>query len=180
VAEGWLPPQAPGGQPPPHFDMVVPDAAPARPAPAHPSQPDPEPAPALPPARRSGLAAPPRTNGLALTALILGILGLAVLALTLGLGFIVAVPCSAAAWMCGANARARIELGEATSGRGQAMAGYLLGIAGVVIGVAAAAGWIIWIANGGDLDQLQRDLERWRETHTQTGLFQALSLYLSR
>ena len=24
MPEGWLPPRAPGGQPPPHFDMVVP------------------------------------------------------------------------------------------------------------------------------------------------------------
>jgi hypothetical protein len=155
--------------------MVVPGTAPAidEPAPAVERQ-------ELPPPRRGGLADPPRTNGLALTALILGILGLALLALTLGLGFIVAVPCSAAAWMCGANARTRINLGEATTGRGQAMAGYLLGVAGVVIGVAAAVGWIIWIANGGDLDQLQRDLEHWRQTHTQTGLVDALSLLLAR
>jgi hypothetical protein len=175
--EGWLPPQAPGGQPPPHFDMVVPDAA--APGPAPPAVPSPEPSRGTG-GRRSGLADAPRTNGMALTALILGILGLVLLALTLGLGFFVAVPCSATAWICGANARTRINLGEADTGRGQAMAGYLLGVAGVVIGVAAAVGWIIWIANGGDLEQLQRDLERWRETHTQTGLIQAICLFLAR
>jgi hypothetical protein len=153
VSDGWLPPQAPGGQPPPRFDMVVPERVEA---------PPPQPVPPRFEARRPA-ATVPQTNGLALTALILGVLGLLLLVVTLGLGFIFAVPCSVAAWICGANARTRINLGEAQTGRGQANTGYLLGVAGVVLGVAAAVGWIIWLANGGDFEQLQRDLERWRD-----------------
>lgn len=153
MSDGWLPPQAPGGQPPPRFEMVVPDVV---------EPPPPQPAPPrLEPGRRGTTV--PETNGLALTALILGVLGLLLLVTTLGLGCIIALPCSVAAWICGAQARTRINLGEARTGRGQANAGYLLGVAGVVLGVAAAVGWIIWVANGGDFEQLQRDLERWRD-----------------
>jgi hypothetical protein len=153
--------------------MVVPDAPPAQDAPAE-----------VPAAPRSGAqqrrpAPPARTNGLALTALILGILGIALTLVTLGLGFIFSLPCSIAAWICGAQARTRINLGEATSGRGQANAGYLLGVAGVVIGVAAAVGWIIWVANGGDFDQLQHDLERYRDSHAHAAVH-AFRAFLAR
>jgi hypothetical protein len=164
MSNGWLPPQAPDGQPPPRFDMVVPSERR-------------EPAPVVPPVRAP---ATPQTNGLALTAAILGVLGLALLVITLGLGFVIALPCSVAAWLCGAQARARINLGEATTGRGQATTGYLLGVAGVVIGVAAAIGWIVWLANGGDFDQLQRDLERYRDSQAQGAALHAFRLLLER
>jgi hypothetical protein len=141
----------------------------------------PEPAPPPPPSAYVRAPRPPaETNGLALTALILGLLGILVLVMSLGWGFPVALPCSVGAWLCGANARTRINLGEARTGRGQAQAGYLLGIAGVVIGVAAAVGWIVWLANGGDLDQLQQDLERWRDEHTSQALIQAALALLGR
>jgi hypothetical protein len=175
MAEGWLPPQAPGGQPPPRFDMVVPEPAEAR----APSVERPQPVPPRFDTRRPARA-PNQTNGLALTAVILGVLGLVVLAITLGLGFIVALPCSIAAWMCGAQARNRINLGETNTGRGQANVGYLLGVAGVVIGVAAAVGWIVWLANGGDLEQLQRDLERWRDEQAREAAIHAARAILGR
>jgi hypothetical protein len=179
MPEGWLPPQAPGGQPPPRFDMVVPEPVDAQ-APAVQA---PQPLP-LPPsfAGSSGPAEPDfePTNGLALTALILGILGIALLASTLGLLSPLAVPCSIAACLCGAQARNRINLGEVTRGRGQANGGYLLGVAGVVIGVAAAIGWIIYFANGGDLDQLQRDLERWRDEQAREAAIHAARAILGR
>ena len=165
MTDAWLPPEAPGGRPPPRFDMVVPGERP-------------EPAP--PVVRPVRAPATPQTNGLALTAVILGVLGLALLAVTLGLGFVIALPCSIAAWLCGAQARARINLGEATTGRGQANAGYLLGVAGVVIGVAAAVGWIVWLANGGDLDQLQRDLQRYRDSQAQGVVLHAFRALLGR
>jgi hypothetical protein len=174
VPDGWLPPQAPGGQPPPRFDMVVPAE---RPEPQEPPAQQPVP-PRFAAAART--KPPAKTNGLALTAVILGVLGLALLVLTLGLGFIIALPCSIAAWLCGAQARARINLGEATTGRGQATAGYLLGVAGVVIGVAAAVGWIVWLANGGDFDQLQRDLERYRDSQAQDAAIHAIRALLGR
>jgi hypothetical protein len=174
MAEGWLPPQAPGGQPPPRFDMVVPDRVEPRQAP--PAVPDafaasastrPAPGPAVP-------------NGLALTAVILGVLGVLLLLLTLGLLWFIALPCSIAAWMCGAQARNRINLGEVLTGRGQANAGYLLGVAGVVIGVAAAIGWIVYFANGGNLDELQQDLERWRDEQTREAMFDAVRAIFGR
>jgi hypothetical protein len=179
MAEGWLPPQAPGGQPPPRFDMVVPEPVAER----APSVERPEPVPprfAGPAPARRAASDPEPTNGLALTALILGILGIALLAVTLGLGFIFALPCSVAAWMCGAQARNRINLGEATRGRGQANLGYLLGVAGVVIGVAAAIGWVIWVVNGGDFEQLQRDLERWRDEQARQAVIHTARALLGR
>jgi hypothetical protein len=171
MADGWLPPQAPGGRPPPRFDMVAPEQVePARTS----EQPVPERfAPRKPPP-------PAQTNGLALTSLILGVLGVALTVVTLGLGFILALPCSIAACMCGAQARNRINLGETATGRGQANAGYLLGVAGVVIGVAAAIGWIVWIANGGDFDQLQHDLERYRDAHAPDAAIHAARALLGR
>ena len=171
MGEGWLPPQAPGGQPPPRFDMVVPERVEASP----PQQPVP---PRFEPRRAA--TAVPQTNGLALTALILGILGIALSAITIGLLAPIAVPCSIAAWICGAQARNRINLGEVTGGRGQANAGYLLGVAGVVIGIAAAVGWVIYFANGGDLEQLQRDLERWRDEQAREAVIHAARAILGR
>jgi hypothetical protein len=164
TGSGWLPPRAPGGQPAPRFDMATPEPAPAAP-----------PSTYVRPERR-----PAETNGLALTALILGLLGILLLVLSLGWGFPIALPCSIGAWLCGANARTRINLGEARAGRGQAQAGYLLGVAGVVIGVAAAIGWIVWLANGGDIDQLQHDLERWRDEQSSQALVQAARALLGR
>jgi hypothetical protein len=170
MGEGWLPPQAPGGQPPPRFEMVAPESVPE-------IAPEPPAAPVLPAAAPRG---PATTNGLALTALILGILGIALVLVTFGLGFILAIPCSVAACLCGARARTRIDLGLAEGGRGQANAGYVLGVAGVVIGVAAAVGWIVWLANGGDLDQLQHDLERYGESHTRDAAIQAVMALFAR
>jgi hypothetical protein len=187
----WLPPEAPGGQPPPRFDMVVPEARPGAVAPqvapapagltptgARPT--GPRSAPQAPAAPRFERGAPSQTNGLALTAVILGVLGLGLLALTLGLGFLFALPLSIAAWLCGAHARNRIVLGESTHGRGQASAGYLLGVIGVVLGVAAAVGWILWLASGGDLEELQRDLERWRDEQTRQAVALAALALLAR
>jgi hypothetical protein len=157
---GWLPPRAPGGEPPPRWEPAPPELEPG---------PEPEP-PATaaaswtpPPAARSPVFAgrPARTgNGIAATGLVLGIIGVTLLVLTLGLGFIVTIPCSAAAWICAAQARARIAAGETAEGAGNAQAAYVLGIVGVVLGVLAAIGWGIALAASGGLEELQRDLER--------------------
>jgi hypothetical protein len=164
---GWLPPRAPGAEPPQRYESepgwvppqpVDPPASAPTPAPAsfwtpRTGQPQRAPSPAF--ARGT-----PARNGLALTSLVLGILGATLIVLTFGLGFAFALPCSIAAWICGAQARNRINLGETTAGRGQAQAGYLLGIVGVVLGVMAAAGWIAFLAAGGSFDDLREDLER--------------------
>jgi hypothetical protein len=169
----WLPPQAPGGRPPPRFEMVAPEA----PAPAPDALHQPVVAPPRPPAPPPAAAA---THGLALTALILGILGIALTVVTFGLGCVLGVPCAVVACRCGARARARIAHGQAGGKRGQANAGYVLGVAGVVIGVAAAIGWIVWVASGGDFDTLQQDLERWQDEHTRDAAVQAVLAVLGR
>jgi hypothetical protein len=162
TTSGWLPPHAPGAQPAPHFENA-PEEPERRP------EPEPEPAAAAfappPPAAGTGSRtyvkpAGSQTNGLALTALILGIIGITVLVLTIGLGFLFTLPCSIAAWICAAQARARIAVGETTAGRGHAQAGYILGVLGVVLGVMAMVGWIAAIASGLDLEELRQDLER--------------------
>jgi hypothetical protein len=150
----WLPPQAPGAQPPPRFD----------PAP----EPEPEPPPQQlppPPAAEQPVFVPARrpsqgTNTLAVAALVLGIAGIALLVLSLGLGFIFALPCSIGAWLCGAQARARIGAGETQAGSGQAQAGYILGIVGVVLGIGAMVAWIALIASGFSVEDFRDDLER--------------------
>jgi hypothetical protein len=167
----WLPPQAPGGQPPPQFEpgppheAVVPAAAPAQPAGA-------------PPTFVRGRKT--ETNGLAVAALVLSIAGLVLLVMTLGLGFIITLPCSIAGWICAAQARNRINLGETTTGRGQAQAAYVLGIIGVVVGVMAAVGWIAAIASGLDLEELQRDLERRSNPEARQAVVQAARALLGR
>jgi hypothetical protein len=151
-SSGWLPPRAPGGEPPPRFE---------------PAPPEPEAeAPSPPAADRPAFVAqrPAQSNGLAVTALVLGIVGVSLLVISLGLAFVFTLPCSIAAWICSAQARARIAVGEATTGRGQAQAAYILGILGVVLGVMAMVGWIVAIASGLDLDELRRDLERQSDT----------------
>jgi hypothetical protein len=144
---GWLPPRAPGADPPPRYESAPPEAAPV----AEPTT-DRQPAFVKPGASES--------NGLALTALILGIVGVTLLLVSLGLAFVFTLPCSIAAWICAAQARARIAVGETSAGRGQAQAGYILGVLGVVLGVMAMIGWIAAIASGLDLEELRRDIER--------------------
>jgi hypothetical protein len=151
---GWLPPRAPGAQPPPLFEPAPPE--PEVPAPAA------LPGPAPPRTDRPTFvkAGAGQSNGLALTSLILGIIGVALLVVSLGLAFIFTLPCSIGAWICAAQARARIAVGESSTGRGQAQAGYILGVLGVVLGVMAMVGWIVAIASGLDLDELRQELER--------------------
>jgi hypothetical protein len=179
----WLPPQAPGGRPPPRFDMVTPEphAEDGGTAAAAPPELAPRPEVRRPPAQpRSATAAPPQTNGLALTSVILGTIGIGLILVTAGLGFLFSLPCSVGAWICGAQARTRYDLGETSTGRGQAQAGYVLGVIGVVIAVVAAVGWIVWLASGGDLEQLQRDIERWRDEQTRAAAVQAARALLGR
>jgi hypothetical protein len=143
---GWLPPRAPDAEPPPRYESAPPEAAPL-----------------AEPARQPAFVKPggaTQTNGLALTALIFGIVGVTLLLVSLGLAFVFTLPCSVAAWICAAQARARIAVGETTAGRGQAQAAYILGVLGVVLGVMAMVGWIVALASGLDLEELRRDIER--------------------
>jgi hypothetical protein len=182
MADGWLPPRAPGGRPPPRFDMVTPEPRPELPDAEGTAPPElaPRPVAARLAAAPRSTTEPPETNGLALTAVILGVIGIGLTVITAGLGFLFSLPCSVGAWICGAQARTRYDMGETTTGRGQAQTGYVLGVIGVVVGVMAAVGWIIWLANGGDLEQLQRDIERWRDEQTREAAIQTVRVLLGR
>jgi hypothetical protein len=170
----WLPPQAPGGAAPPRFEPAPPPGPEAPPAPA------PAPAPYTPADRPTFVRGGGQTNTLAVTALVLAIAGLGLLLVTFGLAFIIALPCSIAAWICGAQARNRINLGESDSGRAQAQAAYILGIIGVVLGVIAAIGWIAAVAAGVDLEQLRRDIERQSNPNARQAVIEAVRALLGR
>src|SRR5687767_11466524 len=126
MAEGWLPPTAPGAKPPPRFDV-----APEQVAPAHA-----EPAPAAPTFVHPAPAGPGERNGAAVWALALGIVSLVLLLLSLGSLFIMTLPCSVAAWVLAVRARRQIDSGATKQGEGQATAALWLGRIGVIAGVA--------------------------------------------
>jgi hypothetical protein len=146
---GWLPPRAPGGQPPPQFESA-------------PQEPEPEPEAARPVGERPIVFQKPaqQSNGAATTSLILGVLGVVLVLFTAGAGFLFSLPASIAAWIAGAQGRKRVASGETAYGDGLAHAGVVLGIVGVVLGVIGMVVWIVLIASGLDLEELRRDLER--------------------
>ena len=150
MAEGWLPPIAPGAKPPPRFDVAPEQLAPA---PA-------EPAPAAPTFVLPAAAGPAARNGTAVWALALGITALALLLLSLGSLFILTLPCSAAAWVLAVRARTQIDSGATKQGEGQATAALWLGRIGVIAGVAAMVVFIALVASGFDFEQFRDDLEQ--------------------
>ena len=99
-------------------------------------------------------------NGAATTALVLGILGLTLVVLTAGAGFLFSLPVSIAAWITGIQGRRRVASGQAQTGEGLARAGVILGIVGVVLGVVGMIVWVALVASGLDLEELRRDLEQ--------------------
>ena len=158
---GWLPPAAPGGNPPPRFDATQWTAP-------RPAAPQPGPADVTPHTPRFDAPAP-AANGTAVWALVLGIAGLALLLISFGTLFFVTLPLSVAAWILAVRARAAIAAGRATTGQGQAAAALWLGRAGVIAGVAAAVVLIALIASGFDFEELRRDLEREMERQRDDG-----------
>ena len=149
MADGWLPPTAPGANPPPRFDVPPQPTAPARP----------EPPAAGPTFVRPSATAQGERNSAAVWAVALGITGLALLVLSLGSLFVVTLPCSIAAWVLGARARRQIDSGASGRGKGQAVAALWLGRIGVIAGVAAMVVFIALIASGFDFEQFRDDLE---------------------
>jgi hypothetical protein len=118
---GWLPPVAPGGRP-----RVTPP--PPRPSP---------PAPTRPGAR-------------AIWALVLAIIGLALLLVSLGTLFLFTLPLSIAAWVLALRAR----------GEERATAALWIARIGVIAGVMAAVIFIALLAGGFDFEQFRDDVER--------------------
>jgi hypothetical protein len=179
---GWLPPAAPGGNPPPRFD--APGWTAPRPAESPAQEPpvaeaDAERGYGVPmagpatqgrpaPQARPRFDAPRRqSNGTAVWALVLGCAGLTLLLLSFGTLFFITLPLSAGAWVLGQRARAAIAEGSATTGEGQATAALWLGRAGVIAGVAAGVLFIALLVSGFDFEELRRDLERELERQRQ-------------
>jgi hypothetical protein len=162
----WLPPQAPGAQPPRRWESQ----------PETPEQPQtalqpPSPAPpvdwwrqdahaAQPPVGwgHAAVVARPAGNAAALASLILGIAGIVLFFVgSFGLLFIVNMPCSILAWIFGVQGKRKIARGETTERRGMAQAGLALGIVGTVIGGLAIIAWALGFIFSDDLRQAFQD-----------------------
>ena len=127
---GWLPPRPPG-------------------ATEEPAPPEPRPPVFV---RPDGRQASGERNGLAIAALVCAIASLALLVLSLGLSFIFSLPLGVGAWVCAAKAPRDVQ-------PGQRKVGLILAIAAVALSVAAAAVWIVLIAAGVSVDDLQQNLQ---------------------
>jgi hypothetical protein len=159
MAEGWLPPTAPGAKPPPRFDAPPEQFEP--PAPPAPQQPPPQSQPGRPTfVRPGGAAAKGPPNRHAVWAIWLGITGVALTVLTLGSFFFITLPLSLAALILARKAMRQIESGATTEGEGQATAALWLARIGLIAGVAAFVIIVVLIASGVDFEQLRDDLER--------------------
>jgi uncharacterized membrane protein len=79
-------------------------------------------------------------NNRAVAAVGLGAAGLAVLVVTVGALFVVALPASIGGWVLGRQAQ------RSSTGRDQARVAVTIGIVGTVLGVIAAIAWILSIA----------------------------------
>jgi hypothetical protein len=136
---GWLPPQPP--QPP---------SAPTPP----PRYEQPQPPTFVKPEGQRG------TNGLAITALVCAISSLGLLMFSLGLSFFFSLPLGIAGWIAALRARTDVQ-------PGQRKAGLVLSIVAVALSVAAAIVWVILIASGFSVEELQRNLEQELERQRQ-------------
>jgi hypothetical protein len=94
--------------------------------------------------------APPRPGTRAVWALVLSITGLALLLISLGTLFLIALPCSIAGWVLAARAR----------GEERAAAALWIARIGVIAGVTAAVIFVALLAGGFDFEQFRDDVER--------------------
>jgi O-antigen ligase len=130
------PPRIPGGWLPPQPPQrSEPQRAPERQAPVF-----------VRPAGEQG------TNRLAIAALVCAVASLGLLVLSLGLSFIFSLPLGIAGWICAAKAPRDVQ-------PGQRKVGLILAIAAVALSVAAAAVWIVLIAAGVSVQDLQQNLQ---------------------
>jgi hypothetical protein len=102
------------------------------------------------------------TNGLAIAALVCAVSSLGLLVLSLGLSFIFSLPLGATGWVCAAKAPRDVQ-------PGQRKVGLWLSIAAVALSTVAAAVWIVLIAAGFSVEELQRNLENELERQRRAG-----------
>ena len=142
---GWLPPQPPG-------------AAPQTPTPGYGQQPYQPPQPQQPtfvqPRGKQG------TNGLAIASLVCAVSSLGLLVLSLGLSFFFSLPLGIAGWICAVKANRDVQPGQRKTGQ-------VLSIIAVALSITAAIVWIVLIAAGFSVEELQRNLEQELERQRQ-------------
>jgi hypothetical protein len=86
------------------------------------------------------------SNGKAVAAMVLGIVGLIMLLSGLGILFFINLPCSILAWIFGVQGKRTVDRGETTKGDAMAKAGFWTGLIGTILGVLAIVIWIVAIA----------------------------------
>ena len=135
---GWLPPQAPGARPQPRR---------ARAAAAQPPT-------FVQPRGQQG------TNGLAIAAIVCAVSSLGLLVLSLGLSFFFSLPLGITGWICAARSNPEVSPGQRKTGQ-------VLSIIAVALSVTAAIVWVVLIAAGFSVEELQRNLEQELERQRQ-------------
>jgi hypothetical protein len=129
---GWLPPQPPSA--PPQRQAYEPPQQPQRPVFVN---------------ERTQQG----TNGLAVAALVCAISSLGLLVFSLGLSFVFSLPLGIAGWICAARANPDVNPGQRKTGQ-------VLSIVAVALSIVAAVLWVVLIAAGFSVEELQRNLEQ--------------------
>jgi hypothetical protein len=140
------------------------EAAPPEPVVPESAEPEPELAPWSASVQRPPLArpAPEPGNALAVTSLVLALVGLVLVFLSIGLAALLSLPFSIGAWVTGSLGRQQVTKGVTKTGDGIAHAGLVLGVVGVVLGVIGAVVWILLLAGGFDLEDFLNEIEQGR------------------
>jgi hypothetical protein len=102
------------------------------------------------------------TNGLAIAGLVCGVSAIGLLLLSLGLSFPFSLPLGITGWICAVRARADVR-------PSQRKAALVLAIAAVALSALAAVAWIVLIAAGFSVEELQRNLENELERQRRAG-----------
>ena len=100
------------------------------------------------------------TNGLAIVAIVCAVASLGLLVLSLGLSFFFSLPLGITGWICAARSNAEVNPGQRKTGQ-------VLSIIAVALSVTAAIVWVILIAAGFSVEELQRNLEQELERQRQ-------------
>ena len=140
------------------------EAAPSEPDVPEPAEPEPELAPWTASVERPVFVRPTPEpgNSLAITSLVLSLVGLVLVFLSLGLAALLSMPFSIGAWVTGSLGRQQVSKGATKAGDGIAHAGLVLGVVGVVLGVIGAVIWSLLLANGFDVEEFLREIEQGR------------------
>ena len=102
------------------------------------------------------------TNGLAIAAIVCAISSFGLLLLSLGLSFAFSLPLAIGGWVCAARAPRDVR-------PGQRKTALVLSIAAVALSVTAAVVWIVLIAAGFSVEELQQNLEQELERQRRAG-----------